>query len=293
MSTEILTNSIPMNGHSISFGQVHELFAESSFGQSLAQNIRFKRYKPEGYSNKDWINLLGADVNNLQHMPLTLGISRGFLQHCEAAFPIKFPNTNAYTFSLDEKVDIQLAAIMHDWGEAIVSDTMFDLKTSEHEKKEGVAIRSIFGTVLHTRKNLHYHAEKVIRNVVENKNSHEGRAFNAIERIGYMRTGLRAYEQSLRFSADPELQNALQWCANNVIFNQIPALIGYSQIYPPVDTYLAKNSKRITAAFTIPDSILDNYQGDEQVTNSNKYGAAIEAWQSSSFYPNGIIHNAI
>jgi hypothetical protein len=289
MNTEILPNSIPMNGHSITFGQIHELFAGSSFGHSLGQNVRFERYKPVGYSNKDWMKLLGADVNNLQHMPLTLRISHGFLQYCEIPTEKQFPNPADYTFTLDEKVDIQLAAIIHDWGEAVVGDILFDQKTAEHEIKEGVAIRSILEKLLHSRRNLHYRAERVISNVVENKNSHEGRAFNAIERIGYMRTGLRAYEQSIRFSSDLELQNALQWCANNVLFNQIPALIGYAQIYPPVDTYLSRKAERITEAFTIPDSILNNYQGDEQVKNRNKYVCAIEAWQSSDYYRSGII----
>ncbi len=58
------------------FLDIHLSFAETIHGQKLAENVRYERYKPDDVTNQRWVELLGADVNNLTHLTLTYGLTR-------------------------------------------------------------------------------------------------------------------------------------------------------------------------------------------------------------------------
>ncbi len=286
MRTELLSTNIHINGCPIPLADIHARFASSELGQNLREKVRFGRYKPEGIPNSEWQRLLGADANNLQHMPLTYGITRQFLYYCQNADSVQFPNTDVYTFTPQEQDDMMLAARSHDWGEAIEGDHMFDQKTKEHEEAEGKSIRIIFGNLFNgTAPYIEERIANVFKEVVEDRTSHTGRAFNAIERIGYLRAGLRAFDLSESQGLNGELQTALQWAANNVLLNQIPTLLDYAHLYPPVHVFLGANVKRVTQAFTLlPDELFNLYKEEEIIRNQKKYSTAQECWRSSAFF---------
>ena len=41
--------------------------------------MRYGPYKPEELSNEEWVRILGPDVNNLEHLKITLAITNDFI----------------------------------------------------------------------------------------------------------------------------------------------------------------------------------------------------------------------
>lgn len=156
--------------------QLHQIFSESDFGKTLGGNIRFSDFKPVDIDNDTWVEVLGDDVNNLQHMPHTHRLVGRFslAQHLK-----------------QEEVDILLTTAMtHDWGEAIDGDIALPFKTEADEASEQVSFRLIANDLLGK-----YEGEELSDMVwkVLNKDDKElGDKFRAIEYVGYNTTAMRA-----------------------------------------------------------------------------------------------------
>lgn len=275
--THIPTGISMEDGTSLGFRQILASFASSELGQKLAGEIRYSRYKPDSIDNSQWERLLGADVNNLKHLSVTYGLTIAFLNHCNKTVA----QDSEIQFSQEEQEVLLLLAVCHDWAEAVVGDTMFDLKTDhERDKEDSILTQMIMNlTNNHPDKKLLDQGKRVIA-VIQNEVPKLGRAFNAIERLGYLRTGLRAWQLSLNLPGDSEdLALHLAWLTNNVLFNQTEALIAYSNTYPPVETYLKSHADIISNAFeNIPDSSFD-YYGEESEQQRAKFKNAKSAWE--------------
>jgi hypothetical protein len=274
----------------ISFDQIHEVFAKTEGGIKLDKNIRFGDYKPSWMKNEEWEEWLGADVNNLQHMPLTNVLTRSFLRY--------FPED---AFTLEEQEDLRLAAIVHDWGESIKGheDTRQDRTPVERQRIEFEKLQQMAGNVVEglkiyrqDKEVLTHRIENVVENVVKNRESKVGKAFNAIERIGYLRTAVRAWEFSRNPNLnqetslhDEELRIAFESVTNNVLLNQIPKLLEYATIYPPIQMFLESHAETITNAFEeMHGDIFLEYTGEEQPQQKIKFANAKNLWTASPFF---------
>jgi hypothetical protein len=252
----------------------------------LEENTRYDRYKPEEIYNREWVKLLGADVNNLEHMSLTYGLTRQFIKYNENP-PATWdgPGPEDARFNQQEKEDLLLTATVHDWGEAVVGDKMYDLKKDSDEEEELEVMQKITQGLYGEEESaeLAGRIKTVLTDVLPNRKSKLGKAFNAIERVGYLRTGLRAWDVSNSLDQDKqELKTGLQWLTNNVLLNQISTLVDYAQSYPAVDAYLKQNADRISSAFdNLPESVFDKYDAHEVAGNKAKFESAKAKWQEA------------
>jgi hypothetical protein len=256
---------------------IHAAFAATDYGKLLASKVRYEKYKPASLSNEQWVKLLGADVNNLTHMPLTYGLAKAFIEDMTRHQPDYFDK--------EEKELLQVAAIIHDQGEAIVGDISFGDKTKENEAEEkqqftanlenfcpGVAIRD---------KRLIVAARD---NIVFDPTTKLGRIFNAIERVGYIRTGLRASAHIQNGTAHG-CEIGLEWLIADVLSNQTRKLIGYATNYAPVNDYLTHQTEAITTTFSLVSPEIFEQYGIGQQQKEAQFQEAQSAWQTWQSIP--------
>lgn len=223
-------------------------------------------------SNGRWEELLGADVNNLNHLPLTYGLSKSMVRNLR--------NLQPGLLNPREEEILQIAALIHDWAEAIIGDINYNDKTLEDEAEEMMHLAAILDQ---------YYGEDVgdLRikmlddmAVVKDPNSKLGRIFNTIERVGYVRTALRASEH-VHSGTAVECENALRWLAVDVLGNHPPVLIERSKQYAPVGLYLRNQAAVINRAFygALTETFA-NYEPHEQQAKEAAFIASHEAWQT-------------
>ncbi len=279
MTTEIGQGDMPAEDHlatlfdedrSVELFAIHSVFAATEHGQNLAEEVRYARYNIASVPNEEWTRLLGADVNNLTHMPLTYGLTRSFIRTTEQAEP-------GY-FSQEDKTLLQVAALIHDQGEALVGDISFGDKTDEDEVEE----RRMFETNQEAfSQGITPEVQQLIirarDEIVFNPTSRLGSAFNAVERAGYMRTALRASEHLYNGTAGASAES-MQWIVADVCLNQTLKLLEYTATYPAIKQYLHSQRAKISAAFAlVTPEIFANY-GPDAAAKSIQFRAAQAAW---------------
>jgi 5'-deoxynucleotidase YfbR-like HD superfamily hydrolase len=257
----------------INFMPIYEAFAETSFGQKLAEGVRFSGYKPEDISNPRWVELLGADVNNLAHMKLTYGMTRVFTSHLRADQPELIDD--------HEENVMHAGAITHDCAESIVTDIDFNDITEADKIEEEYEFNQNFTNFYgHDTAHLHGLVREAIDTVIFTSSTKLGRMFNAIERTGYLRTALRASE---RFHTDtaPDCPEAMRWLMADVLGNQPPVLCNYAKVYTPIQTYLVNQSALIDRAYaTITDEVFEQYKPDQREQRQFRFYEAFAAWEN-------------
>lgn len=230
-------------------------------------------YKPASMTDSEWVHLLGADANNLEHMKLTYAIGRDFLSRCEPG-----------QFTAEEMEDIQLACIMHDWAEAIVSDIPFFKKDDDMEAREQEALMQIVDELFPGDQNSEISARltRVLHETIFDRTTPTGSAFNAIERCGYIRACLLADK---KVPADAgEVRTNITWLTSNVLGNQIRPLLEFAPQFRPVDELLRYNAQQITTFFeNTPLTINDIYDEADRATALRRYEAAAMAWHASQY----------
>lgn len=252
MKESVLPTSIQMNGQQVRFSQLHNDFSRTPYGETLKANIRYAPFKPQDMLNSLWEKTLGADVNNLDHLHLSLGMTRVFLSLC--ANPPKIWKRRVpknAVFTPDEQRLLLFTAIVHDWAEAVIGDIPAPAKTQSDEALEMLTLRNIMNGMLE-KKSRRVEREGLIsdvQKVLTDKTSKTGMAFYAIEGIGYMRTGLRAWQESQQ--ATGELKQNLVSLAKDVVPRQAQKLIRYAVFYPPVYSYLFNQQEPITQVVAI------------------------------------------
>ena len=255
----------------------HDFFAETTYGKILAANIRFGRYKPESFTNKEWEKLLGPDINNLDHALVIYDCANDFVRECNNGCDYK--RSDPATFSEQEKCLLLLAAIIHDWGEAVVGDVIRDLKTEEHNAREMAALKEIAADV--TAKYINGICRRmigtVIDNIVANTATKLGAAFEMIEELANLQTALRAWTVSRR---KKEIADNLQWITANVLV-YLPMIMAKGGNYPTLRNYLIRNKSTISHFFSaLPRSVFNHYPPEEKKKKIAMFAAAKKEWRA-------------
>jgi hypothetical protein len=250
---------------------IHECFEETEYGRTLAARVRYERYKPAEVANERWIQLLGADVNNLTHMPLTYGLAQDFIRTAD--------RDQSYPLDDSEKELLQVAALTHDWAEAIVGDITFGDKTDEDERAEAAAFDAYLSG-FYTGKEAEL-IQKAREEIIfdHSGDTKLGRVFNAIERVGYMRTALRAHAHLVTDDAQ-DCENGLTWLVADVLSQQPIPLIEHAKTLPPVRQYLQNQGDIITEAFkSVSSEVFENYPLEQRTLKQDAFGRSYLAWQ--------------
>ena len=228
--------------------ELHNFFTETKYGQTLAKNIRYGRYKPEHWTNEKWEEILGIDVNNLRHLLNIL------------MFTKKFVETTERMFSEKTKFILMLSAVTHDWGEAVVGDIITDLKTGEQEKKELIAFREVASETLSLYKKKEYYAAiNSIEEVVFNDSFLHSVFKNVVEELAAFNTAIRAWREAKNYPAEA---SCLQWITVNV-FVYIHKPLKWTGYFELVPKFFAANRDLITEIFTaMPASVFEHYNYD-------------------------------
>lgn len=271
--------------------RLHDAYAQSPAGEYLSQRARYDAYRPANTSVEEWQDLLGADVNNLDHMLVTVQVASTFLRLSRMQ---ETPNT-ASPFSSDDENDLLLAAAIHDWGEGVegCEDITWRKKTSGDNLRERDAMHIVVQDVAarysddeHEKADVLLQLERVADEIVFNRDSRLGKAFDAIERVGYLRTAVRSWREQMDVK-NPDMIDALQWISADVLALHTIPLLRHSQDHFPVLAMLAQNEHHITDAFaSMPDSIFEMYDDDEEEMMREKFISAKTAWES----PDTVIH---
>jgi hypothetical protein len=241
---------------------IHTAFAATEYGEALAANIRYEKYNLTHLPNEEWVGLLGADVNNLTHMPLTYGLATSFIRETERVEPGSFGEA--------DQTLLKVAAIG--------SDISFGDKTEADEAEEKVQFeRNVEAFCPGASVAIKKLIVQARDEVVFDSTTRVGLVFNAIERTGYVRTALRA---SGHIQADTagEAEPGFRWIVADVLSNQPPKLIDYAGDYPAVNNYLTNQSGAITTAFGLVEpQDFENY-GANQHAKEAQFNEAHTTW---------------
>ena len=251
---EKIPSKLTLGGKEIPFSDISSKFSSTEWGKKLKSNIRWARFKPPEIPDKEWEKVLGADVNNLEHLVLTRGLTSSFLKGCETTGEEgKGGIKEAASFSTEEQELLLLTATVHDWGEAIKGDINFYLKTTKDHTEEMhelvIMIKEILGQMFEEkdRKDIEVITNQIV-GILTHTDSKLGKAFNAIERVGYIRTSIRAYNESEK--RGEKLKVPLRNMACRSLPDQIRVLVDYAKIYPPVAAYIKYHKDTIDKVFT-------------------------------------------
>jgi 5'-deoxynucleotidase YfbR-like HD superfamily hydrolase len=200
---------------------------ETAFHEQLHDNVRYERYM-DGESNEEWVELLGSDVLFATHPYATLAIVNRIIEQENIS------NTDA--------VKLRTAALIHDWGELKIDgkgigDISYSHKTSEHEEVEHDIFKQV---TAHIPTDIQRHFLGIYAGIIHNRESMLGKIFNAAERIGYLKTALRAYN-----GVDGQRIKNWRGLVGNVFSYQIEPLIAFAENYPSVKLFLHTNKELI------------------------------------------------
>jgi len=253
------------------FREIYRIFSLTKYGQKLSREVRYSRYQPVHVSNDKWVELLGWDVNNLLH-------------HLEAyAITKSFVIQSGNLFSEHERIMLYITAVIHDFAEAVRGDKMFDMKTAVDEREELKCLSYILKELFdgHSNGGIEFrHIEEAYQEVMSGRNPKLRQAFNAIERVGYLTTGCRAWMVEKEIE-DDGLKYGLLWLTHNVLFNQIPKLLEYSDSYFSVRSFLKVKASLISEAFMGMEDLIFDYEPEELVRNSTRFADAKRSWFST------------
>ena len=233
---------IPKSIDGVSFDEIYELFAGSSYGEKLRQRVRYEPYKPEEVSNEEWVRILGPDVNNLEHLKTTLAIANEFIYL--ARHPHPEWQSGEVNFSPEEEELLCLTAVIHDWGEAVVGDILWHRKTSESDaRKEFAALHKIIEELCRPRyegllmEKIYLAADIAFLREDNTLNQ----VFNAIEHIGYANNVFRAWKK--RPNHNGLVLQILSGIAKKLTGDHLATWQRYSNLYPATHYQLLENEK--------------------------------------------------
>lgn len=252
----------------------HAEFAATTFGRKLARQVRYGRYKPTGVNNGVWERLLGADVNNLRHMPLTRGLMGDFIRVNNRHVPD--------SITPDDAARLKVAAEAHDRAEAVKGDKSYSLKTRADEVAEQAAFRrhfDVLGVGSPAVRSLIAHA---VDEIIFDKNgaTPNGRRLSAVEHVGYMRTALRAADHVAEGQLPYYLDRGMRGIVADVMGNATPVLLKHAEEFPAVDSYLDAQRDRMSAAFEAVSGYPQNFMvfGEYAGETNTRFLRAWVAW---------------
>lgn len=160
--------------------QYYKALADTEYGEVLQNNVRFGRFKPSWLANELWVDMLGADVNNYEHMEYTAGITAWYIYEAERL---------GEPFSRENQSTLMMTAWTHDFAEAIDGDVPDPHKvhTEEQYEKERQSFLRVARSVCSTPELMGVVVFPVLYGDID-----LARHFRAIEIIGYAETAMKA-----------------------------------------------------------------------------------------------------
>ena len=234
----------PTSIDGVTFDEIYELFANSPYGEKLRGAIRFGAYKPKDITNKEWVRVLGPDVNNLEHLKTSLAVAQDFVYRTANPHPEWRPGTEEIKFTRDEEELLCLTAIIHDWGEAVVGDTLFHRKTEEDSEKEFEVLKGLIEELGRYKftdplvEKMHLAAD-----IAFQKDKKLSPAFNAIEHIGYANNVFEAWRKKSDY--DGLVSEVLSGIAKKLTGDHLATWQRYSKLYPATHYHLLENDKTL------------------------------------------------
>lgn len=262
---------------------VHASFAETEYGAVLKSCVRYDKYRPENVSHERWEELLGPDVNNLDHMVDTYQLTRNFIGNTERLQP--------GLLSQRDQAVLKITAIVHDWGESVIPDINYFEKTGDDELAERQAFREHLPR-FHTGDDplTQELIAEAFEEVIFDKESRLGSMFNVIERIGYLRTGLRAAELT-REQAAPDCEDNLRWLSAGVFSSdQLIRVITAGSRLSAAHHFLMVREPEITEGLATADPAIFAVYESEAEANARVDGLresrrVWDAWQAGLHSP--------
>lgn len=246
-------------------------FCSSEHGLSLAGTPRWDMQRPPHITHEEWLSILGRDADNLQHMKLSYDITNLFIHYDDGSLNI----------DSEEKDLLRLAAISHDWGKSINpengngGDISYELKTSQQADEELEMYRQVFATILG---DVDVKTKFIIESTASKKDTKLGLIFDAIERLGYLRTAKIAFDKS-KETDDMVLKSHLEWLTAGTLSNQMITLMEYSADYTPVRKYLEFMTPFIDEAYASLDPQVFKHHNQPQIEKRNIYNQSKVAWR--------------
>lgn len=249
--------------------QIEAIF--NTYHDQLSVQLRYDRFRQEE-TIPQYVNLLGPDVLGLTHPRVTGEITERFLTHNEA---------HSLHLTTHEQLLLRTTPYIHDLGELIietlgVGDVSFDQKTATHEQEE----HRVFLKVLETippgpEKDL---IREAYTDVAMDRSTKLGRMFNAIERIGYLETAIRAFE-------GVKGKRIANWhgLIGNVLSNQIETLLRYQREYPYVWRFINTHVVHISDMFHAVSAkpVPPDHEGNPSYA-MKKFNDAKKMWEEYS-----------
>lgn len=251
-------------------------FSDSSYGEALSGSPRWSMHLPEHVSPEQWINLIGREADNLQHMRVSYQTAQAFFRFDDGSLNV----------SEEEKSLLLFAASIHDIGKTpnlemgIGGDIAYELKTAEDREKELTQYRAIYDEMFGE---MGVKQKHIVESVIYDKDSKLGEIFSAIEKTGYIRTAKIAYELS-KNTDDEVLKSYLEWLTIGTLTNQTITLMEYSANFTPVRRYLEHIAPFIDEAFATLDPSLFKEHGQGQIEKVNLFNQAKVVWKHGFFH---------
>lgn len=237
----------PTSIEGVTFHEIYELFANSRYGETLRQAIRYAPYKPEEVSNEKWVEVLGPDVSNLEHLNFTLSLTQSFLRlsaNPHKEWGPRERGLEGVKFDRSEEELLCLTAIIHDWGEAVVGDIPYNEKNSQHEEEEFKVLNRLIEEICDKKYEKLITDMRIAASIALNeKDTKLSRAFSAIEHVGYGTTALKAWKEWKNF--DGALSRSLLKLASEVTKPHLPIWQKHASVYPGVHYFLLQNKKTL------------------------------------------------
>jgi hypothetical protein len=234
--------------------QLHRQFSTTKFGASLRNKIRFRRFKPPLMTDAEWQLLLGPDVNNLDHLQLSIMQTWDYMQAA--------PDVGV-GLSTQEAAALLLAACVHDWQEAVVEDVPDPSKTASSHQSEIQLLYHIIDEVLPPDTNkLEREAARI---VLENTQSRLAKIFRQIEIHGYLTTGTAAWE--LRHAVHQRYTDDLASFGTRTFTFDLPKLLTDDLHNRPFRPYLREHAASFNEIAAQSIDVVKDYPpaGDDTV----------------------------
>jgi hypothetical protein len=245
------------DGGSIRYMDVYGIAARSEWGQALANQSRWGKFKPPRFSLRKWQNILGHDVNNRDHLKLTYGIDRRFVYYCQNPPPVwRGPVPDDANFPPREQSLLLLTSPVHDLAEAITGDKPGPDKVALDSELEWKYLHTITKSITKGMPALQNDIDYVIDHILKDTDSKLGRAFATIERVGYLLTALRAWRQSTNpditivYQFD-DLTKRLRALTFGVHTHNMGKILDMAEVYPPVVVLLEANRNTISEVYRV------------------------------------------
>lgn len=168
------------------YQEIKSALAASDAGKSLAQTYRWGQFR-NGESNKKWVDAIGMSAQVFSHGDLFYHLGETFLRYEDGRF------------TPEEQQTFLLGIAVHDIGEAKVDGTKYvgdvsaQHKTAKDEKKEvKVAYKAIDS--LDVDDEFKARLLDAYKKVVEGGDPKLNFAFKALEKIEYIITAMKVYE---------------------------------------------------------------------------------------------------